>query len=450
MQPLCGQLTEIYGHRAGLVVAGIIFAVGNLCCGLAESPSIMILGRVLAGIGGGGMNAIGSFVCNDLFSLRERGLWQGLGNLLFGLGHGLGGLLGGLLNDLLGWRSPFLVITLLAIWFIIASIRLVQLPAKNVLSAKARLSRINFLGSISLALLLVLFLFGLNSACSAVPWTHPLVIIFVSLSIGFFGIFLYIEIYVAEEPVIPVRLMLNRNVAGPFLANSFDSMASSAILFYMPIYFRLQGLSTTAAGARVLPQSFGNVVGSLVAGFMIYYTNRLWHLSMGFLLVFAIASGTICTLNLDTASWLPLIYLVLVGLGFGGMVTTMLVALLSAVPPEFQAVLTATNYAFRSVGSTIGIADASAIFDAVLTTQLWRRFGDEADADDFISSIKNSIDKLQHLAPTLIQPALESYMTAFRFASFSFLGFAILGLFSGSMFVEPNFKSQSPSLAVEA
>lgn len=200
----------------------------------------------------------------------------------------------------------------------------------------------------------------------------------------------------------------------------------------------------------MLPQSFGNVIGSLVAGFMIYYTNCLWHLSMGFLLVLAIASGTICTLNLDTASWLPLIYLVLVGLGFGGMVTTTLVALLSAVPPEFQAVLTATNYAFRSVGSTIGIAVASAIFDTVLTTQLWHRFGDEENASDFISSIKNSIDQLQHLAPTLIQPALESYMTAFRFASFSFLGFAILGFFSGSMFVEPSFDSQSPSLAAEA
>lgn len=218
----------------------------------------------------------------------------------------------------------------------------------------------------------------------------------------------------------------------------------------MPIYFRLHGLLTTGAGARMLSQSFGNVVGSLAAGFMIYYTNRLWPLSMGFLLVLAIASGTICTLNLDIASWLPLIYLVLVGLGFGGMITTMLVALLSAVPPEFQAVLTATNYAFRSVGSTIGIAVTSAIFDAVMTTQLWRRFGDEADADDFISSIKNSINKLQHLAPTLIQPALESYMTAFRFASFSFLGFAILGLFSGSMFAEPNLNSQSPSLAAEA
>ena len=249
--------------------------------------------------------------------------------------------------------------------------------------------------------------------------------------------------------MIPVRLMLNWSVAGPCLANSFNSMANFAILFYRPIYFRLQGLSTTDAGARLLPQSVGNTIGSLVAGFIIYRSGHYWHISISLPLIFAISAGAICTLDLHSVSWLPLLCLLLAGLGFGGMVTTLLVALLGAVSPEMQAVVTSTNYAFRSVGSTIGIAVASAIFDSVLTTQLWRHFGNEQNAVDVISSIKNNIDELPNLAPALKQQALEIYMTAFRFSSFSFLGFAILGFFSGSLFVEWKCYPARPSL-VEA
>ncbi len=60
---------------------------------------MLITGRIFAGVGGGGMIAIGSFAMNDFVPLRTRGLWQGAGNILYGLGYGLGGVLGGLLND---------------------------------------------------------------------------------------------------------------------------------------------------------------------------------------------------------------------------------------------------------------------------------------------------------------------------------------------------------------
>ena len=109
LQPLSGRLTDILSRRTGLIFSNIFFAAGNLICGLATSEGVMILGRVIAGMGGGGLNAISTFVASDLIPLRRRGLWQGFGNISFGVGAGLGGIFGGWINDTWGWRKAFLI-----------------------------------------------------------------------------------------------------------------------------------------------------------------------------------------------------------------------------------------------------------------------------------------------------------------------------------------------------
>lgn len=108
LQPLSGRLTDIYGRKAGLIFSNVFFAAGNLICGLARHQWVMILGRVVAGMGGGGLNTISSFVASDLVPLRKRGIYQGFGNICWGLGSGLGGVFGGWVHDRWGWRVAFL------------------------------------------------------------------------------------------------------------------------------------------------------------------------------------------------------------------------------------------------------------------------------------------------------------------------------------------------------
>lgn len=53
LQPLSGRLTDIFGRRSGLLFSNVFFAAGNLICGLAKEGWVIILGRVVAGMGGG-------------------------------------------------------------------------------------------------------------------------------------------------------------------------------------------------------------------------------------------------------------------------------------------------------------------------------------------------------------------------------------------------------------
>ena len=109
LQPISGRLTDILSRRTGLIFSNVFFAAGNLICGLATSEWVMIFGRIIAGMGGGGLNAISTFVGSDLVPPRRRGVWQGFGNIAFGLGAGLGGVFGGWINDTWGWRKAFLI-----------------------------------------------------------------------------------------------------------------------------------------------------------------------------------------------------------------------------------------------------------------------------------------------------------------------------------------------------
>lgn len=347
-QPLSGRLTDIYSRRTGLVISNILFAVGNLICGLAETEAAMIAGRVVAGMGGGGLMAISTFVSSDLVPLRKRGIIQGIGNVFFGLGSGLGGLFGGWINDVWGWRVaflaqvPFVLVSAVLVYFII------DIPPKE--SDKSRLKRVDFVGAGTLTASLVLLLLGLNSGGNIVPWTSWLVLTSLPLAVVVLGVFVWVEANWASEPVIPVRLLVNRTVAAACLTNWFVTMAMFAVIFYVPIYFQLLGLSTKDAGIRLIPWSVGSSLGSVGAGLVMKKTGKYYVLGLVVLVLFVLGTGLLSFLDFDTPMGPGMVFLLLSGIGYGGMLTVTLLATISAVDHEHQYV---ELFSFRHLYSVV-------------------------------------------------------------------------------------------------
>lgn len=106
--PIYGRLCDIMGRKYAMLLALTFFSIGTLLCGLATSMEMLIAARALAGAGGGGLTTCTSTILSDIIPLRNRGLYQGLTNIIYGLGSGLGGPVGGVLNDTWGWRNAFL------------------------------------------------------------------------------------------------------------------------------------------------------------------------------------------------------------------------------------------------------------------------------------------------------------------------------------------------------
>jgi MFS family permease len=427
LQPLSGKLTDIFGRRTGLVFSNVFFLIGNLICGLAKAEWVMISGRVVAGMGGGGLMAISTFVASDLVPLRKRGLIQGIGNVCYGTGAGLGGVYGGWINDIRGWRLAFLIqLPLIAVSAVLVATT-VKIPVKE--KEISRIKRVDFAGSVTLVLSLVLLLLGLNSGGNVVPWTHPLVLSCLPLSVVFVVLFVYIEARVASEPIIPVQLLLDRTVACACLTNWFTTMATFILLYYVPIYFQILGYSATQSGLRIIPQSIGASIGSLGTGLIMRATGRYYILNVvieSLLLLSAILIAALFGRN--TPGVPAYIALLLGGLGYGGMLTVTLLALIAAVEHKFQAVITSASYAFRSTGSTIGITVASAVFQNVLKAQLWNRFGSDPHAGEIIGKLRDSIGEIRKLPLQYYDGAVDSYMAAMKGVWYTSLGLAALGV----------------------
>ncbi|CAG8979604.1 hypothetical protein HYALB_00012231 [Hymenoscyphus albidus] len=411
-QPLSGKLTDIYGRRNGLIFASLIFALGNLLCALAHKEWVLILGRVIAGLGGSAIGLIGSFIISDLIPLRKRGMWQGIGNICYGIGSGLGGPFGGWVNDTIGWRWAFVVqipLTLLSlIWVVIK----VDIPLKETDQSK------------------------IKRGGNILPWIHPLVLGALCVSVVSLVLFILVEAKWALEPIIPVRLLLNRTIAAACLTNWFMSMARFGLLFYGPIYFQLQGYSASQSGLRLVPESDAISTTSLACGMVMRWTGRCYSLSMMVQGVFVIGFVCISTIQLSTPAWPPFIYLFLVSLGYSGMLTTTLLALIAAVEQEHQAVITSASYAARSTGSVIGITIASTVFQNVLRPQLWSRLHHNKNAQDIISSIEHNLKTIHTLPPDLRSEASEAYMISLRAVFLTMLGLAVTGLITGAFMKE--------------
>ncbi|KAJ6781156.1 hypothetical protein PWT90_07867 [Aphanocladium album] len=423
-QPISGRLTDIFGRMPGLVVSNILFAAGNLICGLARDETTMIFGRVVAGMGGGGLMSISTFLASDLVPLRKRGIVQGLGNLAYGSGAMMGGIFGGLIHDhtTTGWRLAFLVqvppvvVSGLVVYFT------VDVPPKQ--SDKSRLSRIDFGGALLTISFLVLMLLGLNAGGNIVPWTHPLPLVTIPLSLVIFAAFLWWEA-TARQPIIPVRLLADRTVLGACMTNFFCSMVAMVGLFYAPLFLQVLGRSATEAGVQMLWSSAGVSVGSVSAGLIMRSTGRYYALGIACLANILVGNVLYRIFEPTTPIWVMGLSFLFTGVGYGGMLTVTLLAAIAAVDHAQQAVVTSGTYMARSIGSTLGVTIGSAVYQNLLQAGLWRRFGDQPGAADEIGRIRESLEELKHLPPGWYDGVIQSFVDAFHGVAMTQIGLVL-------------------------
>lgn len=383
----------------------------------------MILGRVVAGLGGGCMNTIPTFMATDLVPLRKRGLWQGVGNLWYATGAALGGVLGGTVKDIWNWRGAFLIQVPFSVATFIAVAITVKPSPHN--ADTSRLKRVDFLGSFTLVLSVVLLLLGLNSGGNTVPWSHPLVYVSLPLAAISLVAFVWIEEKYAVEPIIPTRLLLNRTVAAACITNWIATMAYYALLFYIPIYYQVHGASATAAGSRLIPASVGTAIGSLGTGIIMKATGKYYILSVTAETMFVATTAILTQVLLpDIPEWTPFLVIFFAGLSYASMLTVTLTALIGAIDHKHQAAITSASYAFRATGSTIGVAIGGAVFQNRLNSRLWQELGGEKHAAKIIGRLQDSIGEIGRLPPEYKERVLNAYTDSLQAVWFSVLGLA--------------------------
>ncbi|KAI5778364.1 major facilitator superfamily domain-containing protein [Geopyxis carbonaria] len=434
LQPLFGKLTDIYGRRTGLLVSNTLFALGTAMCGLAKTEKVLVLGRIIAGAGGGGMTAISSIVASDLVPLRRRGIIQGGGNIAYGSGAALGGLYGGLMADSIGWRMAFMAqIPFILISGIFAFV-FVRIPVKKM--PKARHQRIDYLGAMTLVIFLVLFLFAVNTGGTKFPWKHPLILGCLSLSFIFLAIFVFVETKQATEPIIPLGILSDQTVMASCATFLFMVMSVFCAYFYIPIYSMLCGQSATGAGLRLTPFAVGISAGSLGSGIIMNKTGRYYTLGLCAMSVYNLGVGLFSTLNLHTPASPQFFYFFLFGLGYGAELTVGLIALIASVGHSEQATTTSASYLFRATGGTIGAAIGSAVFQRQLRISLLKNLGNSSIATDIIDRITQDFEEVLKLEGPWKTPVVDAYMQALHSVFYVTFGLGLIAMMTTALLKE--------------
>lgn len=439
-QPIFGKLSDIFGRRFILIGCSLMFGIGCTIC-VTDSLWWLVIGRFITGWGGSGLTAVGTITMSDLIPLRDRGLYQGLANICYGLGAASGGFVGGIVADTLGWKYVFILQVPLAAIVGIAIYWNLNLPAGSPgLGAhgqdiKQKLKRVDFLGSFCLISALMLFLTATSMGGRDIAFTSNL---FISLSVASFALilaFLYVEAYVSEEPIIPIELLGNRTVLASSLTNWFYTMGIFAIMFYVPVYYTsVLYLTASENGLRLVPNFIGISMGSVGAGLYMKRTGRYYNLAVAAGILAIYGAYRVTRLDTHTPTWQQFLMMLPQGMGYSCILTITLLALIAATPMKYQACTTSIQYTFRSTGSTLGVSAASAIFQTVLGLSLRKKIWDLVkDLEEAKKIIARALDDTNyvHEAPKYVREAIRSsYDEGCRGAYYFALIVLIIGVIS--------------------
>ncbi|KAI1374579.1 MFS general substrate transporter [Hypoxylon crocopeplum] len=427
-QPLYGRLSDIFGRKECLLFAYTVFGLGCLGCGLSQDILQLCASRAVAGIGGGGMNAVVTILVTDLVSLRDRGMWQGYINIVFACGVASGGPVGGLLADTIGWRWAFAGQFPISIAAFLSVLLVLDIPKADHAHWTAKVLRIDFAGAFTLVAAVFALLFGLDNGSNE-GWSERVTIVPLALTPVLFALFVLIEVKVASDPFAPGHVILDPPLLAAYMANFFGMAANLGVLFFIALFFQAAlGLSAATAGALFAPNTVFGLTGSLGGGFLMRRTGKYYWLTMlGYSLVLVSVAPMVAFTGVVVKSAVGVIFgLCILAFGTGISITSSLIAIIANAAPADTAVAIACSYLFRSLGTTLGISISSAVLQQVLRMELAASLGNDDDkAREIEEGVRQSLDYIRQLEPAVADVVRSCYAVAVQFA---FVPVALLAL----------------------
>ncbi|KAI3321623.1 major facilitator superfamily domain-containing protein [Xylariaceae sp. AK1471] len=374
-QPLFGQTADIFGRKRLILFAVAAFVLGSGICGGAPTIGVLILGRVIQGVGGGGINVLVNVIVSDMFAVRDRGKFLAIVLSAVSVGTSIGPILGGLIVERTTWRWVFYLnlpvggVSLLLLFAFLEADTGKKRADKSV-GIGQKLRRIDYGGNVLFITGVTLILVGLAYGGTVWPWTSYSTL--VSLLAGFFIVFIFLfyeESNYCKEPTLPLRLFRNRTSATAYAITFLHSLLTLQILYFLPVYFQAIKLSDpTESGVNMLPTVLLLVPSSVISGALLSKFGRYkpFHLAGFGLLVLALGLFTRLKHDSPTGMWVFLQIIAATGSGLA--LSTLLPAAQACLPDSDTAAATAAWAFLRSFGIVWGVAVPSAIFSAQATS----------------------------------------------------------------------------------
>jgi EmrB/QacA subfamily drug resistance transporter len=353
---LGGKIGDIFGRKWAFIGGLIGFALASALGGAAQSFGLLVTSRALQGVFGALLApAALSTLTNTFQDPRERGRAFGVFGAVAGGGGAVGLLLGGSLTEYASWRWCFYVNLIFAAIAAVGG----YLMLRN--EANPNKPKLDLVGSVIAASGLFLLVFGLSRA-ETDGWGDTGTIACLAAGLVLLVAFVLVERRVAH-PLLPLRIVLDRNRGGAFLAMGLTAIAMFAVFLFLTYYLQtIKGFSPIRGGLAFIPMILFVLTASVLSNVKLLPlvgARRL--ISIGMLLgaVGLFGLSRITPDSSYTAHVLP--FLPIMGIGFGLIFSTAFNTATAGVARTDAGVASATLNTMQQVGGSIGTALLSTV-----------------------------------------------------------------------------------------
>ncbi|AXT86049.1 MFS transporter [Aeromicrobium sp. A1-2] len=380
--PMTGWAADRFGTKRLYITAITLFTLGSALCAMATDINMLIVFRVLQGLGGGMLMPLGMTIMTRAAGPQRMGRVMAILGIPMMLGPIAGPIIGGVLIDQASWHWIFLINLPLGIAAIIYS--WMVLPKDAPVPSES----FDFFGMALLSPGLAAFLFGISSLPGeggdfGAPKVWVSVVAGVLLIIAF-----VFHAFRPEHPLLDLRLFKDRNLTFSIVTMFLFGAAFFGGLLLVPTYFQqIRGESTTAAGWLMVAQGVGAIVTMPIAGSLVDKIPVGRIIPVGLTLI-VIGMFPLTQIDASTSYWILIPALFVMGLGMG-----------ATMMPLFTSALKTLNNHQVARGSTllnISQQIASSVGVAVMSVILTNHLNDGEFANAAIGSVRDSsiLDKV--------------------------------------------------------
>ncbi|PWW78843.1 MFS general substrate transporter [Tuber magnatum] len=420
---------DIWGRKPVLLSAATIFLIGSILCAAAQNLGMLLVGRVLQGLGAGGQLGLVNVTISDLIAVRERGVYLSYVGLTWAFASAIGPVLGGVFTEKVTWRLCFWINLPIAVLAMGSLICLLHLQSPKI-TVKEGLKRVDWLGIALVASGTVLFLLGLEFGGVSHPWDSPIVICFILFGILILCSFVYVEWKVATLPIMPIKLFTNRSNACAYFVGFLHGFIFIAGCYFIPLYFQaVRGATALMAGVHVLPYVMALSVVSAISGLIIARTGRYQEVIWAAVTMMTLGAGLIIDLD-RTSGWDKIvIYQIIAGVGCGPLFQSPLIAIHANIDHRNVGTATVAFTFLRTLGTALAICIGLVVFQNSMQSQS-HDLADTHLSDELLDAISghsaaSSVGFVQTLEPAERVVARDAYAKGLSTMWYFFLAVSV-------------------------
>lgn len=280
--PTTAWFSTVFGRKRFLIICTLIFTLSSMLCGMSTSLEMLLVSRVLQGLGGGAILPIAQAIMLECFPKEKRGLAMSVYGIGLIFAPIIGPTLGGWITDTYSWHWIFLINVPLGIIAIILSRIFIEDPPY---AKKGKMPKIDYWGF----LLLVIWLFSLQTILDNgnksdwlearwVRWTT-------ALCVSSLAAFIWRELK-TKNPIIDLKVFLDRNfTVGTWLCTFIGAILYSTLAI-LPLFLQhILGYTATTSGLAISPRGFGSITGIIICAIFADKVDQRYLIAFGFFLL---------------------------------------------------------------------------------------------------------------------------------------------------------------------